>query len=99
MSSDPYLRSNLKSVEMLNNQANGSGVLNFNAGFFGGTSALAQEPVQLKDSFGHLLSQQHTWQNVNKVGPVAGGFDLVNYSELYHPNSFHNEVTGLQSQL
>lgn len=34
------------------------------------------------------------WQNVNKTGPLVGGTDLINYSELYHPHSLHNTVTG-----
>ena len=34
------------------------------------------------------------WNNVNKIGSIAGGVDLVNYSELYHPMSHHNVAIG-----
>lgn len=79
---------------MLKNNANGLGVLNYNAGFFGGASAQAQKNVKLPDSFANILSEQYKWQNSNRIGSVAGGTDLVNYSELYHPFSLHNTVTG-----
>jgi hypothetical protein len=50
--------------------------------------------VQLKDSFEQILDEQMKWNNVNKICSVAGGVDLVNYSELYHPMSHHNVATG-----
>lgn len=84
---------------MLKNDANGLSVLNFNAGFFGPASALAQKEVERKDSFASILKEQHTWQNANRIGTVAGGCDLVNYSELHHPLSLHNTVTGLGTPL
>ena len=52
---DPQYRQNLKTIEMLKNNANGLGVLNYNAGFFGGASAQAQKNVKLPDSFANLL--------------------------------------------
>lgn len=41
-----------------------------------------------------MLREQQKWQSVNKIGAVVGGTDLVNYSELYHPYSLHNQITG-----
>lgn len=81
---------NLKTKEMLRNFELGQPILNYNCGFFGGTSLQSQSNVVLKDSFGDLLKEQHKWQNQNKIGSVATGIDLVNYSELYHPFSLHN---------
>jgi len=50
--------------------------------------------VPLKDGFEQILDEQIKWQNANKIGTVASGLDLVNYSELYHPLSHHNVATG-----
>jgi hypothetical protein len=52
----------------------------------------------LKDSFGDILEKQTMWQNSNKFGAVAGGVDLINYSELYHPLSHHNVSIGNDRQ-
>ena len=41
-----------------------------------------------------MLRDQQKWQSVNRIGTVVGGTDLVNYSELYHPYSLHNQITG-----
>lgn len=68
--------------------------MNLNPGFFGGASEKAKQPVDLKDPYADILEKQTAWQNVNKIGPVAGGIDLVNYSEIYHPLSHHNVACG-----
>jgi|LauGreDrversion4_2_1035121.scaffolds.fasta_scaffold154877_1 hypothetical protein len=34
------------------------------------------------------------WNNTNKIGHEVTGCELINYSELYHPLSLHNIVTG-----
>jgi hypothetical protein len=87
-------RSNLKTMELLRNNQSGQACLNLNPAFFGETSARAQEPIQLKDSFADILEKQTMWQNRNKFGATAGGVDLVNYSELHHPMSHHNVSIG-----
>lgn len=91
-------RSNLLTMDLLRNNASGSACLNLNPAFFGGISEAAQAPVEVKDSFADILVKQPMWQNRNKLGPVAGGIDLVNYSELHHPLSHHNISIGNDKQ-
>ena len=68
--------------------------MNLNPGFFGGVSEQAKQKVPVKDPYADILDKQPAWQNVNKFGPTAGGIDLINYSELYHPLSHHNVACG-----
>jgi len=55
MSLDPKYRQGLKTSELLRNDATGHQILNQNAGFFGGTSALAMQEVKLQDEFSTVL--------------------------------------------
>lgn len=66
-------RQDLKTTELLRNQEMKQDCLNFNAGFFGGSSLKSHQKVELKDEFGTVLQEQHRWQNTNKIGTVAGG--------------------------
>jgi len=91
---NPQYRANLKTLEIISNNKSGQAILNLNPGFFGGISENAKQPVELKDPYSDILEKQPAWQNVNKVGPLVGGLDLVNYSELYHPLSHHNVACG-----
>jgi hypothetical protein len=91
-------RSNLKTMELIKNNVSGQGCLNLNPAFFGGISGAAQNPIELKDSFGDILQKQTMWQNRNKFGATAGGIDLVNYSEVHHPLSHHNVSIGNDRQ-
>mmetsp|Transcript_36914 Transcript_36914/g.48515 ORF Transcript_36914/g.48515 Transcript_36914/m.48515 type:complete len:207 (+) Transcript_36914:132-752(+) len=91
---NPQYRANLKTMEIISNNRSGQAILNLNPGLFGGISEKAKQPVDLKDPYADILEKQPTWQNVNKIGPAAGGMDLINYSELYHPLSHHNVSCG-----
>lgn len=81
-------------MEILSNNKSGQAILNFNPGFFGGASQLAQKQVPLKDPFSDILERQHQWQNLNKIGGSVAGVDLVNYTEMHHPMSHHNVACG-----
>ena len=50
-------RANLKTMEILKNNESGDAILNFNPGFFGGVSASAQNPVELRDPYADILSK------------------------------------------
>jgi len=87
---NPQYRANLKTLEIIANNRSGQAILNLNPGFFGGISEKAKAQVSVKDPFADILEKQPAWQNANKHGPGVVGYDLVNYSELYHPLSHHN---------
>ena len=91
---NPQYKSNLKTLEIISNNQSGQAILNLNPGFFGGVSEQAKQNVPVKDPYADILDKQPAWQNVNKFGPAAGGMDLINYSELYHPLSHHNVACG-----
>ena len=91
---NPQYKSNLKTLEIISNNRSGQAILNLNPGFFGGVSEQAKQNVPVKDPYADILDKQPAWQNVNKFGPAAGGMDLINYSELYHPLSHHNVACG-----
>ena len=92
---NPQYQANLKTLEIIKNNASGQAILNLNPGFFGSASERAQVSVPMKDPYSDLLQKQTEWQNVNKSGAgVGGGIDLISYTELHHPMSHHNVTTG-----
>jgi len=57
LKANPQYMANLKTIEIVKNSQSGCDILNLNAGFFGGTSQKAQNPVSLKEPFNSILEQ------------------------------------------
>ena len=55
LKSNPQYTANLKTIEIVKNSQSGCDILNLNAGFFGGASQKAQQPVTLKEPFNSIL--------------------------------------------
>ena len=61
LKANPQYMANLKTIEIVKNSQSGCDILNLNAGFFGGASQKAQDPISLKEPFTSILEQQSMW--------------------------------------
>jgi hypothetical protein len=57
MKTSSQYRTNLKTLEIIQNAQSGQPILNNNAAIFGGISEKAQQPVALKDGFEQILEE------------------------------------------